>query len=285
MRHGIGRLAGAAGIAVLGVGALALFSLRPPALGLRAFPQAKWGPAYIHNAKDCDGQPVRLLRVGKSVQSATYLDGASYTEPVFDYILAFDMVFDAGLPVKDVLMVGGGGCAWPKHVIATRPDVRIDVLEADPVIVDVARRYFFVDELERDLNLAGTGRLNLICAEGESFLCNGSSARYDVIVMDAFQAGEPDAGLARAHVVRVAHERLSPQGVLMANVVSTLAGPGSAFLHAYLGTLRAEFRHVFVVPLSCDPDDTPDNIIVLATDGPWDFGGMGKWEGIKRPTF
>ncbi len=309
MVHGIGRLMGAAGIAAVGAGALALFSLRPPAFGLRVFPRAKWGPAFIHNAKTSDGRAVRLLRVGRSVQSATYLEEDSYAEPVFDYILAFDMVFDAGLPVRDILMVGGGGCAWPKHVVATRPDVHIDVLEADPEIIAVARRYFFLDKLDADCSPSGSSRLNLICADGEAYLASlakkvsahpgtsharswlyGNEARrYDAIVLDAFKAGEMDSALAGPAVIREAHDCLSEGGVLAANVVAAIEGSGSESLRAYAHALKAVFRHVYIVPLaSCLSDEghpssaasieEPDNVIVVATDGAYrGFDCLWEW--------
>lgn len=309
MTHGIRRLMGAAGIAAVGAGALALFSLRPPALGLRVFPRAKWGPAFIHNAKTSDGRAVRLLRVGKSVQSATYLDEDSYAEPVFDYILAFDMVFDSGLPVRDILMVGGGGCAWPKHVVATRPDVHIDVLEADPEIIGVARRYFFLDKLDADCDLSGSGRLNLICADGAAYLASlakkvsthartgharswlygNEPRRYDAIVLDAFKAGEMDSALAGPAVICEAHDCLNEGGVLAANVVAAIEGPGSESLHAYARALKTAFQHVYIVPLASCPFDEgcegsaasieePDNVIVVATDGAYrGFDCLREW--------
>mgnify|MGYP004575347951 FL=1 len=194
--------------------------------------------------------------------------------------------------------MGGGGCAWPKHVIATRPDVRVDVLEADPEIIDIARRYFFLDKLAADYDLPNSGRLNLICADGASYLASlakklpvpnaasrpaswlygRSPRRYDVIVMDAFKAGEADAALAQAPSICDAHRCLAEGGVLMANVVSTLTGPGSSHLHAYLSLLKQAFRHVYVAPLGGVCGEGADNVVVLATDGSWQFDAAQEWQ-------
>ena len=75
-------------------------------------------------------------------------------------------------------------------------------------------------------------------------------------------------------VIRNAHTCLNPCGVLIANVISTLEGPKSTFLHRYVEALEGEFAHVHVIPLSPDDTDVPDNVILLATDATWEFAGM-----------
>ena len=95
--------------------------------------------ASVFSVEGPHGETVRVLDVGGAYQSATYLGKRRY-EPVFEYYRSFDAAFSCGIPVRRALMIGGGGCAWPKHAAATRRDVRIDVLEEDPHIIDIARR-------------------------------------------------------------------------------------------------------------------------------------------------
>ena len=90
-----------------------------------------------------------------------------------------------------------------------------------------------------------------------------------------YQFGKkPVASLARPATIRNAHACLNPGGVLIANVVSTLEGPKSTFLHQYVEALEGEFAYVHVIPLSPDSTDAPDNVILLATDATWEFAGM-----------
>ena len=98
--------------------------------------------------------------------------------------------------------------------------------------------------------------------------------RYDAMVFDVFAGKKPVASLASPAVIRNAHTCLNPCGVLIANVVSTLEGPKSTFLHRYVEALEGEFAHVHVIPLSPDDTDVPDNVILLATDATWEFAGM-----------
>ena len=266
------------------------------------FYRTKFGPAVVCTMTGPDGRAVRLLLVGRSVQSATYVDEEYRAEPVFDYYLAFDLMFDAKPDIKRVLIVGGGGYAYPKHIIATRPEVHMDVVEIDPAITRIALSDFYLAEYLSDFPFGGTYDLGRICADGFDYLADlsrmvrgelggegrdtefarqarrryGTSfgQRYDAMVFDVFAGKKPVASLASPTAIRNAHTCLNPGGVLIANVVSTLEGPKSAFLHQYVEALEGEFAHVHVIPLSPDGTDAPDNVILLATDATWEFAGM-----------
>ena len=321
----IGLALGALGVA--GVSALLAYGVRKAD---PRFYRTKFGPAVVCTMTGPDGRAVRLLLVGRSVQSATYVDGEYRAEPVFDYYLAFDLMFDAKPDIERVLMVGGGGYAYPKHIIATRPEVHMDVVEIDPAITRIALTDFYLADYLSDFPFGGTYDLGRICADGCDYLADlsrvvqeelggesrgivraervtgdaacqtdhaehvaGDAAsdtefarqarrrygasfgqRYDAMVFDVFAGKKPVASLASPTAIRNAHTCLNPGGVLIANVVSTLEGPKSAFLHQYVEALEGEFAHVHVIPLSPDSTDAPDNVILLATDTTWQFAGM-----------
>lgn len=310
-KKSIGLALGALGVA--GVSALLAYGVRKAD---PRFYRTKFGPAVVCTMTGPDGRAVRLLLVGRSVQSATYVDEEYRAEPVFDYYLAFDLMFDAKPDIERVLMVGGGGYAYPKHIIATRPEVHMDVVEIDPAITRIALTDFYLAEYLSDYPFGGTYDLGRICADGCDYLadlsrvvqeelggegrgageteCETSGAkhdtefarqarrrygagfgqRYDAMVFDVFAGKKPVASLASPATIRNAHACLNPGGVLIANVVSTLEGPKSAFLHQYVEALEGEFAHVHVIPLSPGSTDAPDNVILLATDATWEFAGM-----------
>ena len=317
-KKSIGLALGAFGVA--GVSALLAYGVRKAD---PRFYRTKFGPAVVCTTTDADGRAVRLLLVGRSVQSATYVDEEYRAEPVFDYYLAFDLIFDAKPDIERVLMVGGGGYAYPKHIIATRPEVHMDVVEIDPAITRIALTDFYLAEYLSDFPFGGTYDLGRICADGCGYLADlsrvvqgelvgegcgigrtervtadaanqvghamsdaefarqarrrygaGFGQRYDAMVFDVFAGKKPVASLASPATIRNAHTCLNPGGVLIANVVSTLEGPKSTFLHQYVEALEGEFAHVHVIPLSPDGTDAPDNVILLATDATWEFAGM-----------
>ena len=93
---------------------------------------------------------------GGVYQSASYV-GERWAEPVFAYYRAFDDVFEAEDAMRDayghgisrMLMLGGGGFAYPKFALMSHEGLRMDVIEYDGEITRLARRWFYLDELER----------------------------------------------------------------------------------------------------------------------------------------
>lgn len=254
-----------------------------------------WG--LVRTVRDEEGAPVRVLQVGGVYQSATYLDERRM-EPAFSYYRAFDYAFSVRPVTKHLLMVGGGGYAWPKHVLATQPgDVVMDVVELDPAVTRVARRWFFLNEAMS----AHPGRLRLIEDDGRSYL-DGRALRvasdacaephapgepgassvpalpdspprdallYDAIVLDAFVGCEPVRSLATVEAARSARGCLVPDGLLLANVVSADGGANVSFLRDVVATWREAFAHVYVVLCEEEPLAVEDNYLVIATNGSW----------------
>lgn len=214
------------------------------------------------------GEAVRVLDVGGAYQSATYL-GKRRHEPVFEYYRTFDVAFSCGVPVRRALMIGGGGCAWPRHAAATHPALRIDVVEEDARVIDIARRYFFAGDFER------TGALRLIAAEGRSFLERdaGPGCAYDAILNDAFHGAEPAESLATVEAARAIARRLGPGGVYLSNVVSRDGGADLSFLRDEVATLREVFATVQVIPCPDGDYSDEDNFLLAAANAPVAFAG------------
>lgn len=222
------------------------------------------GPALVQTVEDEAGGAVRVLRVGGVYQSATYLDERRF-EPVFAYYRAFDRVFDVRPDARDVLMLGGGGCSWPKHVVTSRAGVQMDVVEIDPAIVRAARRWFFVDEA--CAHAAAGSSLNLQVADARVWL-EHTGKRYDAVVSDCFAGVQPVRALATVEAARAAKRVLRPGGVYAANVVSRAEGRDVSFLQDVVATLRAVFAHVHVVPCADEDFGGEENYLVMATDAP-----------------
>jgi len=78
--------------------------------------------------------------------------------------------------LRRVLMIGLGGGTFAKQVTDYYPDTTIDVVDVDPMIADVARRYFQVRDSDR---------LRIHIADGRMFLSR-SPDKWDLIVIDAY---------------------------------------------------------------------------------------------------
>lgn len=243
-----------------GVGAW-VFRRFGPSTYLR-FP-SKFGTARIYQVDDGQGAAVRLLEVGGIVQSGTYVDDDRCYDLVFEYLKKYDTMFERGVPIERVCVLGCGGYDYPEHLLAHHPGVVIDAVEIDPVITALARRYFFLDRALEEFDVEASGRLNLIEADGREFL-EQQGPMYDAIVNDTFDAGEPAAGLVGIDAARAIHARLNPGGLYLVNVVSALEGPRSAFLRQQMSDLEQVFSQVEVLPCATDCFAEDDNVIVVA---------------------
>lgn len=227
------------------------------------FVQTKNGIAIIRTIKLEDETLVRVLQQKGVFESATYLDDRRNT-PVFAYQRAFNRIFQAEQQTNDVLLLGGGGYAWPKQVIATRHDVHLDVVEIDPSITAAARRWFFLDQLFKDYPHAQTS-LNIIHDDARSFL-EETPIVYSAIVNDTFSGKTPVMNLATIEAARLIKEHLTRDGIYATNVVSENEGEDISFLRSVVTTLHEEFAHVWIIPCEDELFGLEDNYLVLASN-------------------
>ncbi|MDO4399819.1 MAG: fused MFS/spermidine synthase [Coriobacteriia bacterium] len=172
--------------------------------------------------------------------------------------------------IRKVAMLGGGGFSYPKYLIAHHPEVSVDVVEVDPMVVSIAQRWFYLDRLMAEFETEETGRLGIYVQDAREFL-EEPGARYDAIVNDCFSARVPVMSLATREAVHVIHSRLSEGGLFLTNVISALRGPHAQLLHRVMFTLQQEFAHVYVIPGSEGLPRMVDNYVVIATDGTYAF--------------
>lgn len=255
---------------------------------LHVFPRTMFGRALVYTVRDAAGDPVRVLNVGGGYQSATYL-GDRWAEPALAYYRAFDRMFEAedgdsesadgdaaigGFRIRRVLMLGGGGCSYPKHLLTARGGVGIDVVERDPAIAAIARRLFFVDRLERLLAERGEqDRFRLIIDDALAYL-RACARSYDAIINDVYVGTAAVPGLNGAEAARLAKSRLVPGGLYLSNAVAEPSEEGYAALLGYTRELGAVFARVHVIAANDSNFGGEDNYLVIATDGDYAFSDV-----------
>lgn len=256
------------------------------------------GLACVYTVRDDEGELLRVLNVGGAYQSATRLDDR-WAEPAFEYYRAFDRMFEAeaegrrnaeevdGVPVADpvssnvlqvrnVLMIGGGGCSYPKHLMTSRDRVCIDVVERDPAIARIARDFFFVDRLEREFGRDGEGRFSLLVDDGLGYLERGDSL-YDVIIDDAFSGDAADDGLLSDSGLKAVTRRLRRGGLFLVNVVADDSLDDAMRLQGIIASLRRRSRYVHTIDASDERFGGKSNYLVVATDGSYAFSDVIPW--------
>ena len=197
-----------------------------------------------------EGVELRLLLVGDVQESAVFLEKGKRYDAPFRYIDSFmDIVAKHPHPDR-ILLIGGAGFAFPRTYFGSGQKGILDVAELDPRMVKLARRYFFLDEMERDLGLKKDGRLNIHVREGSEYL-SSTEERYDIILNDAYIGNRPDRGLSSDEGMALCRAHLKEDGILAVNVITTLAGEGSMPGIISKNVMEGYFDHVTLYP--CNP--------------------------------
>ena len=211
--------------------------------------------------------PYQELEVADLGNTRTlYLDGQRHsamdlTDPtrhVFGYTRYFHMPYlfaEEPDEIDRVLFVGGGGFSGPKRFVEEY-DATVDVVEIDPEVIDVSKEYFAVEESDQ---------LNVHNEDGRRFL-RETDRTYDLIVLDAYKKDKVPFHMTTVEFMQLANDRLSSDGILVANLISAPGGPASEFYRAEYRTMKQVFPQVYSFPTV--DSNVIQNIEVVATKNP-----------------
>ena len=142
----------------------------------------------------------------------------------------------------------------------------MDVVEIDGEITEIAKKYFYLNDLIEDYNLNENKRLGLITDDGRTYL-NNNTKKYDAILNDAFSGSSPAKTLTTKEAAQLIKGSLNENGVYLTNVISSLEGDDSKFIKAIVNTLKQVFKNVYVVPCSTlELEETQNNMVIASDD-------------------
>jgi spermidine synthase len=150
--------------------------------------------------------------------------------------------------IKRVLVLGLGGGSIPVYLHRFLPEATIDVVELDPGIIAVAKKYFGIRE---------TSRLHLIESDGRVFL-NRHPEPYDIIIVDVFTGSYIPFHMMTKEFYQLVRSRLNPHGVAAFNI-----WPSEKLFASNVRTLKLAFDHLEFFN-SGDKSIEMSSVIVLA---------------------
>jgi spermidine synthase len=110
-----------------------------------------------------------------------------------------------------ILIVGVGGGTIPSFLHKHYPQARIDAVDIDPAVIEVARQYFGLRE---------DRTLHTIAADGREFI-EKCREPYDLIFLDAFGPDSIPYRLATREFLQAARRAVAPGGFVLGNVWSS----------------------------------------------------------------
>ena len=217
------------------------------------------------------GERVRLMNVGIGFESATFIDESRKYDLVFQYLQYYDLMFKSQNHIKDCLMIGGAGYGYPKYYISKYMNNNMDVVEIDGQVTELAKKYFYLDDLIKDYNTENNERIKIYTEDGRTYL-NRNTKKYDAILNDAFSGETPAKTLTTIETVKEIKKSLNDGGLYLTNIIGALEGDNSKFIKAEVNTIGKVFKNVYVIPVNMTDNTSKANFMVIGTDQDIDFG-------------
>ena len=155
------------------------------------------------------------------------------------------------------LFVGCGGAVALHQFARVYPGIRMDLVEREAAVVELARSWFALDSLPN---------LRVHLNNGADFLERAAPGSWDVAIIDAYDASDVSADLLAQHFCRRVKRALRPGGAMAFNLIASLGRDQT--LQKLLESAQLEFETVRLIPVtSPDEDFSPAalrNVVVVA---------------------
>ena len=185
------------------------------------------------------------------------IDGGTHTivdpntwESYFPYTAVMDLSREFFEQPGEMLLIGLGGGTVMKNF--AKASWSVDAVEIDPVVIEIARDYFGLQESEG----------NIYCMDGRQYL-KSNEKKYDVIAMDAFGSSSIPFHLITKESFGLIASRLKPKGIFAINLESN--GWDDVIVRSIAATLKEHFEIVLALP-TVVPANILGNMILFASN-------------------
>jgi len=177
-------------------------------------------------------RPARLLQTDpRGYQSGIYLDNSG--DLAFDYTQRMAQIVAAAPQKARILVVGGGVFTLPEYLGRHYQGSHIDVVEIDPQLQDIAKKYF---------NYVPPANVTTYATDARAFLAKAPTAQYDVILVDAFDGDSAmPFSLATSQYTNQLARVATQNAVIAANII----GAPSGVCAPLTASINASYRSVF----------------------------------------
>jgi spermidine synthase len=140
---------------------------------------------------------------------------------------------------KRICVIGVGGGVVPRALELCCPGAKIDAVDIDPVVLDIAKKYFY---------WRPSRNVRVFAQDGRSFInwaVVNKQPLYDWIVLDAYNDEYVPFHLTTAEFMAVVQRMLTPNGVVTANlgIEDDFYGYEARTLNAVYGNLTVFLGH------------------------------------------
>jgi len=200
-----------------------------------------------------NARPTRFFQQDKTISGAMYLDSE---ELVYEYTKYYSLYKLFKPDIEQALVIGGGAYSVPKALIRESSSVLVDVAEIEPCLFDLAKKYF---------NVPDDNRLKNFIEDGRRFL-HDSDKEYDLIFSDVYYSlFSIPAHFTTKEFFEIAKQRLSKDGVFIANMMGDLSRQAPSFIMSGIKTFQKVFPNSYFFAVDSPKKIGLQNIIFLGS--------------------
>jgi predicted membrane-bound spermidine synthase len=229
--------------------------------------------------------PVQDPETGQMIDTALFLkldttqEGSQFVRSPQDMVCPYQdywqLVRLFSPELKRAVFLGGGAFTMPEAVVDAFPQATVDVVEIDPAVIEVGRKYFRVRQYER--------RGMTTRADDARRFLRSAAPGYDVIFGDAYSG----VGCVPAHLVtreffQLVESRLNDRGIYIMNLLSAVEGRDAALFRSVARTLSTVFDHQWAFATTPDQLDEIQNLFIVAASHDLEVDALRKNPGANR---
>jgi spermidine synthase len=219
-----------------------------------------------------DGREATMLVAGpKGVQSAVFTDGSE--DLVFWYQQQIAQVVDNLHDEDDefrVLVLGGGAFTTPEYLAKKYPRAHIDVVEIDPGLFNISKRYF---------GITGASNMRVYGEDARSFV-RRAEGNYDFVLVDVFNDIEVPWQFVTREFGNEVGGLLEDGGVVAINMVAAETGGCGQIYDALYGIYARNLPYRYAVKHLPNPE-TVSNMELVFSKQELQLQGLG-WKMLDK---
>lgn len=197
----------------------------------------------------------RILFQDRSASSAIMKDTG---ESPFEYAPYYKLYTLSSKPPEKALFIGAGAFTFPNSLIKELPEVTVDVVDIEPKLLDISKKYFTLED---------SSRLTNHIMDGRRFLVD-TKTKYDYIYSDVYKTVYSiPSHITTQEYFQLVQSRLTPNGIFIVNVIGSLKDEKESLVLSELKTFQSVFPNSYFFAVTGTDSTDVQNIIFFGIQG------------------
>lgn len=146
----------------------------------------------------------------KYIHSSIYLSPKQHFQPIFRMPQDIAFSWNQSFSAKNALVLGCAGCTFPRFYALKYPDSKIIGVELSEKLVDVARKHFLLDEIDK--------QFDLYCDDAFKFVEEYEfKEKQDIVFVDIFAYNQLPSNIFSEKFLKSLYDCTNENSVIMFN--------------------------------------------------------------------